>query len=210
MIRNTLIAGACCVALAGCEGIQQHPNTAGGAAIGALVGAAAGTLVGGNDRRNALVGAGIGLLAGAAIGSYLDQQQRELNADLAGTGAEVSRDGDALLVTMPAGITFDVDSARIKPQFYGPLDRMAATLRKYPQSYIDVIGHTDSTGDPGYNQQLSERRAGAVQNRLVSRGVNRARMAAYGQGERQPVATNATTAGRAANRRVEVRIVPAT
>lgn len=210
MIRNTLIAGVCCVAVAGCEGVQQHPNTAGGAAIGALVGAAAGTLVGGNDRRNALVGAGIGLLAGAAIGSYLDQQERELNADLAGTGADVEREGNALLVTMPAGITFDVDKSDIKPQFYGPLDRVSETLRKYPQSYIDVVGHTDSTGDPNYNQRLSERRARAVQSYLSARGVNQARMVAYGQGETQPVATNATNQGRAANRRVELRITPAT
>lgn len=210
MIKNTLIAGVCCVALVGCQGVKDNPNTAIGAGVGALIGAAAGTLVGGNDRRNALIGAGIGLIAGAAVGQYLDQQQRELDAGLAGTGAEVERDGDALLVTMPAGITFDVDKADIKPEFYGPLDRVAATLRKYPQSYIDVIGHTDSQGDASYNQELSERRARAVQSYLAARGVNQARMVAYGQGESQPVATNDTAAGRAANRRVELRITPAT
>ena len=96
MIRNTLLAGVCCVALVGCQTIQDNPNTAVGAGVGALVGAAAGTLVGGDDRRNALIGAGIGLLAGAAIGGYLDQQERELNAGLSGTGAEVERDGVAL------------------------------------------------------------------------------------------------------------------
>ena len=210
MIRKTLIASVCCAALVGCQGVEEHPNTVGGAAIGALVGAAAGTLVGGDDRRNALIGAGIGLLAGAMVGSYLDQQERELNAGLAGTGAEVAREGDILLVTMPEGITFDVDQAVIKPQFYGPLDRVAATLRKYPQSYIDVVGHTDSSGDSGYNQQLSERRARAVEAFLAGRGVNRARMVAFGQGESLPVASNATAAGRAANRRVELRITPAT
>lgn len=210
MIRNTLLAGVCCVALVGCQTIQDNPNTAVGAGVGALVGAAAGTLVGGDDRRNALIGAGIGLLAGAAIGGYLDQQERELNAGLSGTGAEVERDGDALLVTMPAGITFDTDKDVIKPEFYGPLDRVAETLRKYPQSYIDVIGHTDSQGDASYNQGLSERRARAVQSYLAARGVNQARMVAYGQGETQPVASNDTPEGRAANRRVELRITPAT
>ena len=119
MIKKTLVAAACCVSLVGCQTVQDNPNTAVGAGVGALIGAAAGTLVGGNDRRNALVGAGIGLLAGAAVGQYLDQQQRDLEAGLAGTGAEVERDGDALLVTMPASITFDTDQATIKPEFYG-------------------------------------------------------------------------------------------
>ena len=113
-------------------------------------------------------------------------------------------------VKIVANISFDFDSARIKPQFYGPLDNLAATLRKYPQSYIDVIGHTDAQGDASYNQALSERRARAVQSYLAARGVNQARMVAYGQGESQPVATNDTAAGRAANRRVELRITPAT
>ncbi len=209
MIKKTLIASVCCVALVGCQAVKDNPNTAIGAGVGALVGAAAGTLVGGDDRRNALIGAGIGLLAGAAVGQYLDQQERELNANLAGTGAEVERDGNSLLVTMPSGITFDVDKADIKPQFYGPLNDVAETLKKYPQSYIDVIGHTDSQGAADYNQSLSERRAAAVRSYLAARGVNQARMVAYGQGETQPVATNDTREGRAANRRVELRITPA-
>ena len=210
MIKKTLIAATCCAALVGCQTVESNPNTAIGAGVGALIGAAAGTLVGGNDRRNALVGAGIGLLAGAAVGQYLDQQQRELEANLAGTGAEVERDGESLLVTMPASITFDTDRSDIKPQFYGPLNQVAETFKKYPQSYIDVIGHTDSQGSDAYNQQLSQRRADSVANYLASRGVNRARMVAYGQGESQPVADNSTAAGRQANRRVELRITPAT
>lgn len=212
MIKKTLIAGVCALSLAGCETVNSNPNTAIGAGVGALVGAAAGTLVGGDDRRNALVGAGIGLLAGAAVGQYIDQQQRELQAGLTGTGAEVERtpDGNALLVTLPSGVTFDVDSATIRPEFYGPLNNMAETLKKYPSSYIDVIGHTDSTGATAYNQQLSEQRARAVQSYLASRGVNPARIVAYGQGETQPIASNDTAAGRQANRRVEIKITPAT
>ena len=210
MLRKTLIAGVCCAALVGCQTVQDNKNTAIGAGAGALIGAAAGTLVGGNDRRNALIGAGIGLLAGAAVGAYLDQQERELNAGLSGTGASVERDGDALLVTMPSGITFDTDQSTIKPEFFGPLDRVAETLRRYPQSYIDIVGHTDSQGDASYNQGLSERRARAVQSYLAARGVNQSRMVAYGQGESAPVASNDTVAGRAANRRVEVKITPAT
>ena len=210
MLKKTLIATTCCVALVGCQTIQDNQNTAIGAVAGAAIGAAAGTLVGGDDRRNALIGAGIGLLAGAAVGQYLDQQQRDLESSLAGTGAEVERQGDQLLVTMPSNITFATDSAQIQPQFYGALDNVAATFNKYPESYIDVIGHTDSRGSDAYNQQLSERRAGSVASYLTSRGVSQARLAAFGQGESQPVASNDTAEGRAANRRVELRITPAT
>lgn len=210
MLRNTLIAATCCVALVGCQTVQDNQNTAIGAGLGAAAGAALGTLVGGNDRRNALVGAGIGLLAGAAVGQYLDQQERDLRNNLAGTGAEVERQGDQLLVNLPSSITFATDSATIQPQFQSSLDRVSQTLNQYPESYIDVIGHTDSQGSEQYNQALSDRRAVAVGNYLSSRGVAQARLVAYGRGELEPVATNATSEGRAANRRVELRITPAT
>ena len=127
MIRNALIAATVSVALAGCA---DNRNTAIGAAGGAAVGAAAGLLVGGNDRRNALVGAGIGLLAGAAVGQYLDRQQRQLEQDLAGTGAEVERQGNQLLVNMPSNITFDTDKSNIKPQFNSVLDQVASTFNQ--------------------------------------------------------------------------------
>lgn len=209
-MRNILIAATCCAALIGCETVQDNQRTAIGAGAGAAAGAALGTLVGGNDRRNALVGAGIGLLAGAAVGQYLDQQQRDLETSLAGTGAEVERQGDQLLVTMPSQVTFSTDSAQIQPQFYTALNDVAASLQQYPSSYIDIVGHTDSTGEAAYNQRLSESRARAVADYLISRGVNPARVAAYGQGESQPVASDATEAGRQANRRVEMLITPAT
>ena len=211
MLKKPVLALLCgSMLLAGCETVQQNPRTATGAGIGALGGAAVGTLFGGNDRRNALIGAGIGMLAGAAVGQYLDQQQRELEASLAGTGAQVTRQGDQLLVNFPASITFATDSANIRPEFYPTLNQVAQTLQRYPQSYIDVVGHTDSTGSEQYNQALSERRAQAVANFLRSQGVTPARIAAYGMGETQPVATNATPEGRQQNRRVEVRIIPAT
>ena len=210
MFQRTLIAATCCVALVGCETVQNNQRTAIGAVAGAALGAAAGTLVGGDDRRNALIGAGIGLLAGAAVGQYLDQQQRDLEQSLDGTGAQVTRDGDQLLVSLPSNVTFSSGSARIQPQFYGTLDQVAQTFNKYPESYIDVIGHTDSQGATDFNQRLSEQRADSVASYLVQRGVAQQRLAAFGLGETQPVATNDTAAGRAANRRVEIRITPAT
>ena len=215
MYRKTMIAAACSTALVACTPAQQqtladNQRTAIGAVTGAAVGAAAGTLFGGNDRRNALIGAGVGTLAGAAVGNYLDRQQRALQQDLAGTGAEVERRGDELLVTFPSNITFATDSAQIQPQFYPVLNDVARTLNQYPESFLDIIGHTDSTGTAEYNQALSERRAAAVANYFRSQGVVPQRLAAYGVGETQPVASNETPQGRQENRRVELRIIPAT
>ncbi len=211
MWKKPVVVALCAsMALAGCETVQQNPRTASGAAIGALGGAAAGTLFKGDDRRNALIGAGIGLLAGAAVGQYLDRQQRELEQSLAGSGAQVSRQGDQLMVNFPASVTFATDSSQIRPESYPALNELAATLQRYPESYIDVVGHTDSTGSDAYNQTLSEQRAQSVANYLRNRGVASARIAAFGMGETQPIATNASADGRQANRRVEVRIIPAT
>jgi len=196
--------------LVGCQTVRDNPNTAGGAILGALGGAAVGALLPGSSRTNALIGAGIGLLAGAAVGQYMDQQERDLRADLAGTGADIYRQGDTLVVNFPAQVTFGIDSSRIQPGFYRTLDDVSGTLNRYPQSYLDVVGHTDDTGSEAYNQSLSERRAGSVSNYFRSRGVEPARIASYGMGETQPIASNADVYGRQQNRRVELRITPAT
>ncbi len=210
MLRKAIIVTVCSSLFVGCQTVRDNPNTTGGALIGALGGAAIGTLFGGDDRRNALIGAGVGLLAGAAVGRYLDDQERDLLRSVEGSGAEVYRDGDTLMVSFPANVTFDIDSAAIRPGFYHTLDDVSATLNRYPQSYLDVIGHTDSTGSDAYNQALSERRAGSVSNHFRSRGVEPARIAAYGMGETQPIASNATVSGRQENRRVELQVTPAT
>jgi outer membrane protein OmpA-like peptidoglycan-associated protein len=210
MLKKIIIVAACGSMLVGCQTVRDNPNTAGGAIIGALGGAAIGAILPGSSRTNALIGAGVGLLAGAAVGQYMDNQERELRAELAGTGANVYRQGDSLVVNFPSNVTFAVDSARIQPGFYRTLDDVSATLNRYPQSYLDVVGHTDSTGSEAYNQALSERRAGSVSNYFRSRGVVPARIASYGMGQTQPVASNADSYGRQQNRRVELRITPAT
>ena len=198
-------------ATAGCESGQGPTrNQTYGALGGAALGALAGTLVGGNDRRNALVGAGIGLLAGAAVGTYLDRTYGQLSQNLEGTGAEVTRLNDAILVSLPSGVMFDTDSAAVRDPFRAPLSRVAQTLVNNPESYIDVVGHTDSQGSDSYNQGLSEQRAATVSNILQRNGVQPVRLRSYGVGETQPVATNDTAAGRAQNRRVELRVIPAT
>ncbi|WP_343715169.1 OmpA family protein [Inquilinus sp.] len=194
--------------VASCQ-MDSAPNTIGGAAAGGLAGAGIGALVsGGNRGTGALIGAGIGALAGGAIGNYMDRQQAELRRNLAGTGIGVNRRGDNLVLEIPGDVTFATDSATIKPQFYGPLDQVAATLNQYTSTYIDVVGHTDNTGPAEYNQRLSEARARSVADYISSRGVYPPRINIGGAGEDQPKASNATAAGRQENRRVELTIRP--
>ena len=117
-------------------------------------------------------------------------------------------DGQAILVNLPDGVTFDVGSATLKPAFRSTLDDVAGSLTQYPNSLIDVYGHTDSTGSDSFNQSLSERRAQTVANYMTSRGVNSARIRWQGFGEALPVADNSTDYGRQRNRRVEIKIIP--
>lgn len=212
-----LLAGAALAALAtaACTtdpytGQQRINRTAVGIAAGAVGGYLLGDLVGGrNDRTEQIVGAGIGALAGGAVGAYMDRQEAELRRQTAGTGVDVLRQGDDLVLRMPSSVTFDVDRWNVKPQFYSVLDDVGRTLRSYDQTYVDVLGHTDTTGSHEHNQLLSERRAAAVADYLGARGVQRARMATRGYGETAPIYMPDTTdAERAANRRVEIKIVP--
>ena len=183
------------------------------AAIGAVIGGGAGYLLGEvlggrRDRTERIVGAGIGAIAGGAVGNYMDRQEAELRRQTAGTGVDVIRQGDELLLRMPAGITFAFDSYAIQPQFQATLNEVAQTLSNYPSTIIDVLGHTDSVGTDAYNQQLSQQRAQAVANYLISRGVQPARIATRGYGESMPIADNNTEMPPAANRRVEIKVVP--
>ena len=210
-----LVSSLAAVSLLGVSACVTDPNTGeqhvsrtaiggvGGAALGYLLGG----LVGGKTAR--IVGAGIGGVAGGVVGYQLDQQIRELDEATEGTGVDVTEtpDGTGILVNLP-DVTFAVDSTTISPSFRAALDEVAASLQKYPNSLVDVMGHTDSTGSDAYNLDLSRRRAEAVVNHLVSRGVSRARLASVGYGEQYPRADNATEQGRALNRRVEIRITP--
>jgi outer membrane protein OmpA-like peptidoglycan-associated protein len=175
----------------------------GGAGLGYLLG----DLIGGKSAR--LIGAGIGGIAGTVIGDRMDQQIRELDEATAGSGVDVSKtpDGESILVNLP-DVTFAVDSTNISPSFRAALDGVASSLQKYPDSLVDVMGHTDSTGSDSYNLDLSRRRADSVKGYLVMRGVSGARVATVGYGEQYPRADNTTDQGRALNRRVEIRITP--
>src|SRR5690606_24683186 len=195
-------------------GQQSDPNndrTKRGALIGPAVGAVAGLLSGDDAterRQRALVGAGVGGLAGGAIGNYQDRQERALRDRMAGTGVDVVRQGDNITLNMPDNITFGFDSSALQPQFYPVLDDVAATLSEYNQTIVEVAGHTDSKGTDAYNQALSVRRADAVGDYLMSKGLMRDRFIITGAGESRPVASNDTDSGRAQNRRVEITLVP--
>ena len=207
---------AAMLATAGCTtdpttGERQISKAAIGGIGGALGGYLLGDLVGGRrDRTEKILGAGIGAVAGAGIGAYMDAQERKLREETAGSGVDVIRDGDNLVLRMPSGITFGYDSANVQPQFQPTLDDVSSVLAQYPKTYIDVYGHTDSDGSDVYNQGLSERRAQSVASYLTAHGVQSARIATRGFGETQPIASNETDAGKASNRRVEIKIAPVT
>jgi outer membrane protein OmpA-like peptidoglycan-associated protein len=184
---------------------------------GALIGAAAGAVVGlisGDDaverRQRALIGAGVGALAGGAIGHYQDRQEAKLRAELEGTGVSVTRIGDNITLNMPGNITFATNSSDLSPAFFDVLNSVGKVLNEFDKTVVEVAGHTDSTGSESYNQSLSERRAGSVSTYLQAQGINPQRLITVGMGEMRPVADNNTPEGRQANRRVEITMVPIT
>jgi len=201
-----------CATYTGQTNDPNDPNRTGrGAAIGAVAGAVLGAATGDSAterRQRALVGAGVGAAAGAGIGAYQDRQEARLRQQMAGTGVDVQRQGDNIVLNMPSGITFDFDRYDLKPEFRPVLDNLASTLNEYNQTRIEVVGHTDSKGSDAYNMTLSQNRANSVAGYLGSRGVASSRMIVSGAGESRPIASNDTEAGRAQNRRVEITLVP--
>jgi len=192
----------------------RRNNTGTGVLAGALGGAVLGYLTnthnGEEGRKNALIGAGIGALGGAAVGTYMDRQQRAMEAELSGTGVGVARQGDNLVLRMPSDVTFATNQSSIDPRFDSTLADVANVLREYDRSLVDVVGHTDSSGGDAINQPLSERRAVSVADALIRNGVQRERLYVAGNSSRNPIADNGTAQGKAQNRRVEILIRPFT
>lgn len=219
MRAKLIVAGISVAALLGActttdpySSTPRRNNTATGAIAGAVGGALLGYLTNTSNseegRKNALIGAGVGALGGAAVGAYMDRQQRALEAELSGTGVGVARQGDNLILRMPADVTFATNQADIQPRFIPVLQDVARVLQEYDRSVVDVVGHTDSSGGDAINQPLSERRAGSVAGYLIQQGVMPERLIVRGVSSRAPVADNSTPEGRAQNRRVEILIRP--
>jgi outer membrane protein OmpA-like peptidoglycan-associated protein len=211
LVAAGIVAG--CTTTNAYTGEKQVSKTAKGAGIGALIGAAAGALSGDDSkerRKRALIGAGVGALAGGAVGKYMDNQEAKLREKLQGTGVSVTRNGDTLVLNMPGNVTFATGSADLNASFFSVLESVALVLKEYDKTIIDVAGHTDSVGSEQSNQLLSERRANAVAEFLVSQGVARNRIEAKGYGESYPIADNNTPEGRQLNRRVELALIPLT
>lgn len=203
---------SCVILLSSCTtynaytGEKETSRATKGAAIGAIGGAFVGFLTG--DSRNAAIGAVLGAGIGGAIGHSQDKQESALRERLQGTGVQIQRIGDTIKLIMPGDITFDIDKAHLKPHFLPVLNSVALVLKKFNNNYVKVAGYTSNTGSAAHNLSLSQRRAASVRNYLYEQGVEAKRLVNIGYGEQHPIASNKTAAGRSANRRVEINIVP--
>lgn len=206
--RNFLLVTAAVslgIGSVGCSSLQSNRDR--GAVIGAGTGGVVGGVIGnatGSTVRGAIIGAAVGGAAGAIIGHQMDQQAKQLDQNI--PGAVVQRVGEGIAVTFESGLLYDFNSSQVKPTAAQNLTNLANSLQQYPNTDIVIVGHTDSVGTYEYNQRLSEQRAQAARQYLISRGVSSARIRASGLGETEPIADNSTDAGRAQNRRVEVAI----
>lgn len=199
-------AGVALLAMAGGIGCAAMNSTGKGAVIGGAAGAVAGGVIGnqtGSTARGAIIGAVLGGAAGALIGRQMDQRAKEIAASV--PDATVERVGEGIQVTFPSGLLFGFDSDVVRSNAAINLDELANKLRTYDDSNLMIVGHTDAVGSAEYNQNLSEQRAQSAARYLAARGVSRY-IATAGRGEREPVSSNSTEAGRMENRRVEVAI----
>jgi outer membrane protein OmpA-like peptidoglycan-associated protein len=213
-IKTPLIVAVCGIfALGACtDSVLTDPNNENrqrdqGVLIGAGIGALLGNVAGG-DTGSTVAGAVVGGIAGGLIGNQLDKQEADLRRDLGNDSVRITNTGDRLILSLPQDILFATDSFSVRPDLSSDLRVVANSLRDYPNTTVQVVGHTDNVGDAGYNQGLSQRRADAVANELVGAGVPRSRIQAFGRGEDQPIASNLTPEGKAQNRRVEIVILP--
>ncbi len=218
-LLRTFVCLVLATAVAACQTVDPYTgetktsNATKGALIGAAAVAAVGAISGDNNRerrKRAAIGAGIGALAGGAVGHYMDQQEAALREKLAGTGVSVTRKGDQVILNMPGNVTFDTNRSDVSASFYPVLDSVAEVLDEFDRTMVEVVGHTDSTGNDSINIPLSQRRAESVAAYLRSHEVDAVRLSTFGVGSSYPVATNGSPEGRSLNRRVEIALLPIT
>jgi outer membrane protein OmpA-like peptidoglycan-associated protein len=200
---RSILLFALALSTAGCSLSRKQQ----GAAIGGAAGAAVGGVIGnqtGSTARGAIIGAVIGGTAGAIIGHQMDQQAKELTLEI--PGATVERVGEGIQITFASGLLYDFDSDAIRADAAQHLRTLAASLNKYPNTELLIVGHTDALGSSAYNQDLSTRRARSASGYLAMQGVGSNRLHTSGKGELEAVGSNDTEAGRQRNRRIEVAI----
>jgi len=208
-LRTSVLAlSAAALFLAGCENMsERQKGTATGAGVGAVGGAVISAATGGKAGTGAVIGGAVGAIAGNLWSKRQEDRRKQMEQATAGTGVDVTRTPDnQLKINVPNDVSFDVNSAAIKPQLRGVLDSFASSLQGDPHAEVTIIGHTDSTGNAAINNPLSLERAQSVRDYLSGRGVAASRVQTAGRGDREPIASNSTEAGRAQNRRVEIFI----
>ena len=208
-----LVSGT--LAISGCTtnpytGEREAGKSGIGAGIGSLVGAGVGALSSSkHDRgKGALIGAAAGAALGGGIGYYMDVQEAKLRDKMQGTGVSVTRNGDNIVLNMPNNVTFDSNSANLKPAGANTLTGVAMVLKEYEKTAVNVVGYTDSTGSKDLNMRLSQQRADSVASALITQGVAANRIRTTGMGPANPIASNSTAEGKAQNRRVEITLSP--
>jgi outer membrane protein OmpA-like peptidoglycan-associated protein len=211
--RVPLLASTAALALAACQpapfdATNPNANARQGAVAGGLAGAVIGAATAGDDLRGAIAGGIVGATAGGLLGRSLDNQARELAAALDTPGINVTNTGNSIVVNMPQDLLFATGSADLQPGLVADLRDVGTSLVRYPDSRVEVVGHTDNTGSAAFNIDLSQRRASSVASVLIGSGVQSGRISIIGAGQDRPVASNLTPEGRAQNRRVEIIIIP--
>ena len=206
-MKKLILTVALCAFISGCAtnpytGENQVAKTARGTGIGAAAGAGVGALIGG--KKGALIGAGAGALVGGGTGAYMDVQARKLRQELVGTGVQVVEQEGKVYLIMPGNITFGTNEYTIQSSFQPVLNSIAKVIKEYNKTMVQIVGYTDNTGSVAYNNTLSLQRANAVSNYLRLQGVSADRIITDGAGPKNPIASNATPAGREQNRRVEI------
>lgn len=204
LLLGTILITGCTNDFIRPEGSTSYTNS--GAMGGALAGALAGQAIG-QDTKGTLIGAAAGALLGTAVGSSMQQQENEFRNVLYSSGVGIVNTGRSILLTLPGGLTFPTDGAKIKPEFTRQLNSIASVLNKYSNSRINITGHTDSTGSYNHNLTLSEQRAYTVRNYLVRQGVASQRISSLGMASDLPISSNSSKAGRQANRRVTLEVI---
>jgi len=207
MMKSKLWLAGSLIALTLTTGCKSLNRTQKGAAVGTAGGAAVGAVIGkasGNTALGAIIGATVGGVTGAVIGRQMDKQAEEIQKEV--PGAKVERVGEGIVVEFNSKVLFGFDEAQVSSQAQGNLDDLVTILQKYPDTNIEIQGHTDDKGTDAYNMRLSERRASNVANYLKGKGIASSRVNIKGFGESAPKYSNDSESGRAENRRVDFLI----